>query len=123
MARTHRRLSVGVAALAAVGLASLGLVATGAGGPAANDPGVSPKSVKLGYIFSETGVASSSSQYSGKAFQARIDRQNADGGVNGRKIETEIVDDKSSANLTAAKDLVENRHVFAVVNDSPLGFL
>jgi branched-chain amino acid transport system substrate-binding protein len=57
-------------------------------------------------------------------FKARIAAQNAQGGVNGRKIDAEIIDDKSSnANLTAAQDFVENRDVFAIVNDSSFGFL
>jgi ABC-type branched-subunit amino acid transport system substrate-binding protein len=98
--------------------------ASGADAQAPTDPGVTAKSVKLGYIFSETGVAASSFKNAGKACQARVDRQNAQGGVNGRKIEMEIVDDQSSAaNLTAAQDLVENRDVFAVVNNSSFGFL
>jgi branched-chain amino acid transport system substrate-binding protein len=60
----------------------------------------------------------------GDAFKARIDSQNAKGGVNGRKIDVTIIDDKSSgANLTAAKDLVENQDVFTLVNDSSFGFL
>ena len=59
-----------------------------------------------------------------KAFQARIDRANAEGGVNGRKIDAVIVDDQSSgANLTAAQDLVQNRKVFMVVNNSSFAFL
>ena len=59
-----------------------------------------------------------------KACQARVDAQNAKGGVNGRKIDLETVDDKSAgANLTAAQDLVQNRNVFAVVNNSSFAFL
>ena len=60
----------------------------------------------------------------GKACQARIDAENAKGGVNGRKIELEIIDDESSgANLTATQDLVQNRDVFAIVNNSSFAFL
>ena len=110
--------------VAIAGLASVGLLATGAGAQSSTDPGVSAKAVKLGYIFSETGVAGSTFKNAGKACQARVDRQNANGGVNGRKINMEIVDDaSSSANLTAAQDLVQNRDVFAVVNNSSFAFL
>ena len=91
--------------------------------PAGIDPGVTDKTVKLGYIFPQTGVGAQSKS-AGKACQARIDRANAAGGVNGRKIEVEYRDDQSSAaNLTAAEDLVQNRKVFAVVNDSPFAFV
>jgi ABC-type branched-subunit amino acid transport system substrate-binding protein len=110
------------AALAAA--ASFGVTATGAAAQSDNVPGVTAKTVKLGYIFSETGVAGSTGKNAGKAFQARIDRQNAQGGVNGRKIETEIIDDASSgANLTGAQDLVSNRNVFMVVDNSAFAFL
>jgi branched-chain amino acid transport system substrate-binding protein len=85
---------------------------------------VSAKAVKLGYIFSETGAAGSTFKNAGKACQARIGRANAQGGVNGRKIQLEVIDDTSSgANLTAAQDLVQNRNVFAVVNNSSFAFL
>ena len=91
--------------------------------PAGLDPGVTDKTVKLGYIFPQTGVGAQSKS-AGKACQARIDRANAAGGVNGRKIEVEYRDDQSSAaNLTAAEDLVQNRKVFVVVNDSPFAFV
>ncbi len=44
--------------------------------------------------------------------------------MNGRKIKLEIIDDKSSGgNLTAAQDLVQNRNVFAVVDNSAFAFL
>ena len=106
------------------GLAFAGIAATGAGAQTETDPGVSAKAVKLGFICSGTGVAAPTFADSGDACQARVDGENAKGGVNGRKIELEIVDDKSSgANLTAAKDLVENRNVFAVVNNSSFAFL
>ena len=108
-----------VASTVVAGLALAGIATTGAGAQGANEPGVTAKTVKLGYIFSETGPAGSTFKNSGKACQARIDRENANGGVNGRKIEMEIVDDGSTgANLTATQDLVQNRDVFAIVNNS-----
>ncbi len=110
--------------VAVAGLATAGMFTAGASAASKNDPGVTKKSVKLGYIFSETGVAGSTFKNAGKACQARIDRQNAKGGVNGRKIQMEIVDDASSgANLTATQDLVKNRNVFAIVNNSSFAFL
>jgi ABC-type branched-subunit amino acid transport system substrate-binding protein len=112
-----------VAAIA--GLACVGLVATGAtAAESSTDPGVTAKSVKLGYIFSQTGQAGSTFKNAGKACQARIDAENAKGGVNGRKIDMQIVDDTSTAaNLTATQDLVQNRDVFAIVNNSSFAFL
>jgi ABC-type branched-subunit amino acid transport system substrate-binding protein len=124
MGRTQRRSVRVVATLGVAVLAGAGLVVGGAGAQSTNPPGVTAKTVKVGYIYSGTGVAASSFKGADKAFQARIDRANAAGGVNGRKIETELIDDLSSgANLTGAQDLVQNRKVFAVVNNSPFAFL
>ena len=107
-----------VAVLATVGLSSVG------GAAESSDPGVTAKEIKLGYISPETGAAASISKNGIKGFEARIKAQNAAGGCNGRKITYVTRDDASGAgNLTAAKDLVENEGVFAVVEQSPFAFL
>lgn len=124
MKHHSRRGLKAVAAMAIVSMAGIGLVATSAGAQNSKVPGVTNKSVKFGFIFSGTGVASSTFQGSDQACKARVDRANREGGVNGRKIEIEVIDDKSSgANLTAAKDLVENRDVYGVINNSSFAFL
>jgi branched-chain amino acid transport system substrate-binding protein len=105
-------------------LVSTGLVAQGAGAASTDAPGVTAKEITVGYIWSGTGAAASTTADAGKAFEARIDRQNAQGGVNGRKIKAVLIDDKSGAgNQTAARDLVENRDAFIVVNNSSYAFL
>lgn len=117
-ARWGRRLSVATA------LALFGsVVVVGSAGAQTADPGVTDSSVKLGFISAETGAAASTGNGAGEACKARVDRANSEGGVNGRKIELIAVDDQSSpTNLDKAKDLVENRKVFALVNDSALAF-
>ena len=116
--------SKSLALVAALGLSVAGVLVGSASAQGAKTPGVTDKAIKIGYIWSETGVAASSFTGMGDAFQARIDSENAKGGINGRKIDVTIIDDKSSgANLTAAKDLVENQGVFTLVNDSSFGFL
>jgi len=110
--------------VALFGLIAVGLTVPGAGAATTADPGVTAKEITVGYIYSGTGVAASTGKNADKAFQARIDRQNASGGVNGRKIKTVMIDDASSgANLTAAQDLVTNRNAFVVVNNSAFAFL
>jgi branched-chain amino acid transport system substrate-binding protein len=111
-----------VCAAAALGLATGGLLVSSAGAQSSSDPGVTDKAITLGYISSETGVAASASKGSETGCKARIGAENAKGGVNGRKLELEAIDDKSSANLNAAKDLVENRNAFIVINDSAFAF-
>jgi branched-chain amino acid transport system substrate-binding protein len=113
-----------IALLAGVGLAT-GVVlsmATGAGAQSGSTPGVTAKDITLGYISSETGVAASASKGSAAGCKARIGAENAKGGVNGRKIKLEAIDDQSANNLNNAKDLVQNRDAFIVINDSPFAF-
>jgi branched-chain amino acid transport system substrate-binding protein len=117
-----RRRAVGAALLAAV-LATLGL-ASAAGAQSAAAPGVTADSVTVGYLYSKGGLAGSTFQHAGDAFQARIDAENAKGGVNGRKIKTQIVDDSGQQNnLAGAQELVQSDNVFAVVNNSPFAYL
>jgi ABC-type branched-subunit amino acid transport system substrate-binding protein len=105
-------------------LATVGLASAGGAAESETDPGVTAKEIKLGYISPETGAAASISKNGIKGFEARIKAQNAKGGCNGRKLTYVTKDDASGAgNLTAAKDLVENEGVFAVVNQSPFAFL
>ena len=80
--------------------------------------------MKIGFIYSKTGAASATSGDSDVGCKARVGRENAAGGVNGRKIEVEYADDQTrpGTNTTAAQDLVQNKHVFMVYNDSALAF-
>jgi branched-chain amino acid transport system substrate-binding protein len=102
---------------------SVSVVLAGTAGAQSAAPGVTDKDITVGYITSETGAAASIYSKSQKACQARVDAQNAKGGVNGRKIKLESRDDKSAGNLTAAQDLVQNSNAFMVVDNSALAFL
>jgi branched-chain amino acid transport system substrate-binding protein len=105
-----------VAAFAASGLGNA-VAAT------STDEGVTNDSVTIGYVTSQTGLAGSTFQNADKGCKARIARENAAGGVNGRTIEVEYKDDQSGQNQTAVQDLVQNKHVFMVVNNSPFANL
>jgi hypothetical protein len=114
----------GICLVVVILLMTAGLATVGGATVRAADPGVTAKTITLGYIYPATGVAASISQNGIKGFEARIARQNAEGGVLGRKIQYETIDDaSSSANLTASQDLVQNRDVFAVINNSSFAFL
>jgi branched-chain amino acid transport system substrate-binding protein len=91
---------------------------TGGTQPATGSP------IKIGFIYSATGGASSSYIDSEYGAQARFDAQNAQGGVNGHPIQIAIADDTSTpqGNLTAAQVLVQQKQVFAVIEDSSLAF-
>jgi branched-chain amino acid transport system substrate-binding protein len=124
VSKASRRLRAVVGGVVVAATATVGLASAGGAAERAADPGVTDKTVTIGYIYPATGVAASISQNGIKAFQARIDRENAAGGVNGRKIKVVAKDDGSSAqNIPVTHDLVENEHVFAVVDQSPFAFL
>jgi branched-chain amino acid transport system substrate-binding protein len=76
--------------------------------------------VTVGFISDLTGVAASTFADSAGGAQARIALQNARGGVNGHKINLVVEDDQSNPNqnLTAAEDLVQNKHASIVIEDS-----
>ena len=104
---------------------ALALSTAAASGAATSEPppGVTPDAVKIGFITSKTGPAASTSGNSDAGCKARVGRANAAGGVNGRKVDVVYVDDQTTSNLPAAQSLVDNDHVFAVINDSALGFV
>jgi branched-chain amino acid transport system substrate-binding protein len=114
-----------VGSLAIIAMVAAGLVTAGSAGAQAGDStGVSAKEIKVGYIYSKGGVAGSTFEHAGDGFNARIKAENAAGGVNGRMIKPVVVDDSGQTNnLQAAKALVENDKVFAVVNNSSFAFL
>ena len=121
---TRRRTRTAMFLVAVTLLVTTGLATAGGAAVPATDPGIAAKTITLGFIYPATGVAASISKNGLMAFQARIDRQNAAGGVHGRTIKVIARDDASSAqNLTATQDLVDNQNVFAVVNESPFAFL
>jgi branched-chain amino acid transport system substrate-binding protein len=98
---------------------------SGKAGNVASAPGVTTNSVKVGYIYSATGPASSTSIGADGGARARFALQNAEGGVNGRTIQMATADDQTSPQgfTTAAKDMVQNQHVFGILPISSLTFL
>ena len=122
MRKFGRSIGASIAVAALVGVFAVA-GPSGAGAAASLDDGVSADSIKIGYVTSQTGIAGSTFQNADKGCKARVERENANGGVNGRKVEVEYVDDQSAQNLTAVQNLVQNDHVFMVVNNSPFAFL
>jgi branched-chain amino acid transport system substrate-binding protein len=64
--------------------------------------GVTSDSVKVGFIHSKTGVASATWGDSDVGCKARVGRENANGGVNGRSLDVQYVDDQSSVQIRSA---------------------
>jgi len=92
-------------------------------GPSVSAPGVTSGEVSIGVITSTVGVAAAEFSNYPKGVEARIDQQNAAGGVDGRRIVITTADDGGSLtqDLTAAKELV-GQGVFAIIPGSPLFF-
>ena len=99
----------GVTAVAAVGV-------TAATGAVRTDPGVTASTIKIGGTFPLTGVASlyKTIPAAEAAYYAYV---NDHGGVNGRKIDFQIVDDAydPSKTVPADQELVTSSKVFAIV--------
>src|SRR5262249_10227052 len=94
------------------------------GGGGASAPGVTADTVTIGLLTALTGPAASTFADVPKGAEARVDLLNDNGGINGRKIKLEVADDQGSpnGNLAAAKSLVEQKHAFLVVSESPFTF-
>ncbi len=98
--------------------------ASSGGTPTASAPGITASTIKIGLISSITGVNSSNEADTPQGVEAAFDAQNAQGGVDGRKLELVVKDDTStvSGDLTAAQNLVEESKVFGVIGYSSFLF-
>ena len=87
-------------------------------------PGITGNSVTVGLLTSLTGPTAAGFTTVSTGFQARVDQQNAEGGVGGRKIKVVLGDDQgtTAGALSAAQTLVEQKNVFATGMISITGF-
>jgi len=101
----------------------IGLV-TAASGVAATQASASGSPITLAYVSSLTGAGASQDGGSQSGFIARIDEQNAMGGVNGHKLVPLVIDDQTSPTViaTALQDAL-SKGAFGIVSQSPLFFL
>ncbi len=80
-------------------------------------PGVSDDRIDLGVLYPDSGPVSPIFEAARAGIDARLGAVNAAGGVNGRRVVYQWRDDQGSplTNGIAARDLVEQRRVFGVV--------
>jgi branched-chain amino acid transport system substrate-binding protein len=92
------------------------LFVTGASARAEDAPGVTATSIKLGQTMSYTGVAAAVAGPLGRSEQAYFRMINEQGGVNGRQILLESLDDGfvPARALELVKKMVEEDHVAAI---------
>jgi len=90
----------------------------------ASAPGVTEDTITIGLVTSVTGNAASTFHDTEDGVRARIEAENAKGGVYGRRIILEVADDQSSpqTNLSAVQSLVQQSNAFAIVGYSPYLF-
>ena len=113
-----RFLKLSVAMTGLIGLLSA------ASGVAATEASASGSPITLAYVSSLTGAGASQDGGSQSGFIARIDAQNAMGGVNGHKLVPLVIDDQTSPTViaTALQDAL-SKGAFGIVSQSPLFFL
>jgi branched-chain amino acid transport system substrate-binding protein len=101
-----------------------GSAATGSRtGSTASAPGVTPTTIKIGFITSLTGDASSTFSTAETGAKAYFDALNKAGGIDGRKIELIAKDDASSASgALSATRLLLSEGVYGIVVDSSYFF-
>lgn len=80
--------------------------------------------ITLGFVGDQTGVGASTFGDGLGGAQARIDYQNAHGGVNGHKLKLVSADSQSSpsSTQTAVSDLIQVHRVFGIIEDSAFFF-
>ncbi len=112
-----RKRLTGLIVLAAAGSTTLAACSSAGGTGGGSSAG---GTIKIGVISDYTGVASSSFATNDNGVKAYIKRVNAEGGINGHKLEYVRGDTASSPTgaLTAAQKLVQVDKVFAIVENS-----
>jgi branched-chain amino acid transport system substrate-binding protein len=79
--------------------------------------------ITIAYITSVTGEGGAEDGTSPAGFEARLDMQNAEGGVDGHKLVPLIIDDQTNPSLIATAVQEADSKAFAIVSQSPLFFL
>jgi ABC-type branched-subunit amino acid transport system substrate-binding protein len=89
----------------------------------ANTPGVTANTITLGLITELTGPGAAPGTGMVQAAQARIDEQNAEGGIDGRRIKLIVEDDQTNpeTDKTATGALL-SKGIFGVIDDSAVTF-
>ena len=107
-----------VAGAGAIGIS--GLTVASLSGPAGAAP-VPP--ITVAYVTDLTGVGAPQNAGSQAAFMARLDLQNASGGVHGHKLVPLVLDDQTSPTQIASAVQEADSRAFGIVSNSPLFFL
>jgi branched-chain amino acid transport system substrate-binding protein len=113
--RTAR--TVLLSAIAGVPFVLVGAAATAASASTSASP------ITIAYITDLTGPGAAENAATPAAFEARLDLQNAEGGVNGHKLVPLVIDDQTSPSEIATAVQDADSKAFGIVSQSPLFFL
>jgi branched-chain amino acid transport system substrate-binding protein len=118
MQALRSRLRGGAAALMLMGGVSTAFVAA-----TSTSASATPAPITVAYITSVTGVGGAEDGTSPAGFEARIDLQNAEGGVHGHKLIPLILDDQTNPSEIATVVQEADAKALGIVSQSPLFFL
>jgi branched-chain amino acid transport system substrate-binding protein len=118
--RRRRHRAVGAVLAAAVTGLPLALTATSAPASAAS---TSKAPITIAYVTDLTGEGAAENATSPAGFDARIDLQNAEGGVDGHKLVPLVIDDQTNPSDIATAVQEADSKAFGIVSQSPLFFL
>jgi branched-chain amino acid transport system substrate-binding protein len=85
--------------------------------------GASAAPITIAYVTDLTGPGAAENSASPSAFEARIDLQNAEGGVHGHRLVPLIIDDQTSPSAIATAVQDADSKALGIVSQSPLFFL
>jgi branched-chain amino acid transport system substrate-binding protein len=117
MQTAFRRISTTGLAVAVIAASTVALTSVAGAG-------TTKKPLTIALITSETGLAGPEYSDAPLGFEARIAAQNAEGGIDGHKIDGIVIDDQSSPSevVTAVQDAMA-KGVIGIVAESPVFFL
>ncbi len=115
----HKLTRIGAVVAAAATFAACSSSSKGSSSPtSAAGKGANGSPITVGLVTTLTGPAAEQFQGNLQGAQARIDLQNAQGGVNGHKINLVSADDQTSTTgaSTAMSELIQSKGAFAIIN-------
>ena len=92
-------------------------------GAATTTASASPAPITIAYVTDLTGPGGSENSSSPAGFEARLDLQNAEGGVDGHKLVPLVIDDQTNPSEIATAVQDADSKAFGIVSQSPLFFL
>jgi branched-chain amino acid transport system substrate-binding protein len=93
-------------------------------GTTAISAGASPAPITIAYTTDLTGEGGSENGTSPAGFEARLDLQNAEGGVSGHRLVPLVIDDQTNpSEIATAVQSAISKGAFGIVSQSPLMFL